>query len=478
MRKLQPILLVLIFLVSLPFLALTQAVPPNATKIPATLPAPGVTSSPAIAGQGSSPTDEIPVKPATSPQSVSAAGTSASGTTSSKNDPQKPAGPANSPVTSASAADPAKKSPEEAQPLVPEASPLNFKMSPDGTVATVLFDKESIDAMRSVISQLEQNGTLGRVKGIIYASAGITPMLVLMGEKEELHQKLQILRQFIPDQNQAHIVVISASLRELMDQDAYNIGLTLSPDIIGVQLSGNVTGQFLGNQPSDSTTMGTNWNTSVTASLPYTDFSKIAQLNEAYNRGKVLVASEVYTRNGTKALLTNLQQIPIFSTDKLGNVMTQYQTLETSVDVIPTTVDYRKDNPDESQVRVDVLVKISVITGTSTFSATTTAPIYATKTFATTRILKANNARYVVGTFVNDADYKTQVGLPLLSKIPIIKWFFSRENTATQRNVAILTLAVKLLPMQQKDLTIDTLHVDPLNELLKRKGSAKDKEVK
>ena len=348
-------------------------------------------------------------------------------------------------------------------------------MSPDGTVATVLFDKESVDAMRTVISQLEQNGTLGKVKGVVYSAAGITPMLVLMGDKEELLQKLNILREFLPDQNQAHIVVISASLRELVDQDAYNIGLTLSPDIIGVQLSGTVQGNFSSSQPVDSSNFATNWATTVSAALPSTDFSKIAQFNEAYNRGKVLVASEVYTRNGTKALLTNLQQIPVFSTDRNGNVMTQYQTLETSVDVIPTTVDYRKDKPDESQIRVDVLVKISVVTGTvSTAQSNTSALSYtAIKTFATTRV-KANNARYVVGTFVNDADYKSQVGLPLLSKIPVLKWLFSRETTQAQRNVAILTLAVKLLPMQPKALTIDAEHVDPLQELLKEEGKDKD----
>jgi len=357
--------------------------------------------------------------------------------------------------------------PDSEPPLVAEASPLNFKLSSDGTVATILFDRESVEAMRTLMTQLEQNGTLGKVKGIVYSASGITPMLILLGPKEELIEKLNILKQFIPDQNQAHIVVISASLRELADQDAYNIGLTLSPDIIGLTLGGTAQANF-GTDQSDQYTA------QVVAGLPTTDFSKIAQLNEAYNRGKVLVASEVYTRNGTKALLTNMQQIPIFSTDRNGNVMTSYQQLETSVDVIPTTIDYRKTTPEESQVRVDVLVKISVVTGEQTYNTTTTAPQYATKTFATTRVLKANNQRYVVGTFVNDAQYKSQVGLPFLSKIPLLKYFFSREQSQSQRNVAILTLAVKLIPMQVKDLTIDAEHVEPLEELYKRKGRLKD----
>ena len=350
--------------------------------------------------------------------------------------------------------------------LEPEANPLNFKVSPDGTIATMLFDRESAEAMRGLISQLEQNGNLGKVKGIVYSSAGFTPMLILLGQKEEVLQKVDLLKQFLPDQNQAHMVVIAASLRELSEDDAMNIGLTLSPDIIGATLSSSAQMVKNASQSADYSFAGS-------ADLSSIPISNIIQLNEALNRSKVLVSSEVYTRNGTKALLTNAQQVPIFSTDSNKNVMTSYQQLETSVDVIPTTIDYRKEAPQESQVRVDVLVKISVVTGQHSFGAAT-APEYTTKTFATTRVLKANNERYVVGTFVNDGQYKTQFGIPLLSKIPILKYLFSRDGTRSQRNVAILTLAVKLIPMQVKDLTIDVQHQNPLEMLYERKGSKKD----
>lgn len=350
--------------------------------------------------------------------------------------------------------------------LQPEASALDFKLSPDGTVATILFDRESVEAMRGLITQLQQNGSLGKVKGIVYSAAGFTPMLILMGEKEEILQKVNLLKRFLPDQNQAHMVVIAASLRELSDDDAMNIGLTLSPDIMGATITSSASMIKNSSRIADYSFTGS-------ADLSAVPISNILQLNEALNRSKVLVSSEVYTRNGTKALLTNVQQVPIFSTDYNNNVMTSYQQLETSVDVIPTTIDYRRNAPEESQVRVDVLVKISVVTGEHSFG-TATAPEYTTKTFATTRVLKANSERYVVGTFVNDGQYKTQYGVPLLSKIPILKYLFSRDGTRSQRNVAILTLAVKLIPMQVKDLTIDVKHHNPLEMLYDRKGSQKD----
>ncbi len=347
-----------------------------------------------------------------------------------------------------------------------EASLLNFKLNPEGTVATMLFDHESIDAMRNLVAQLEQYGYLGKVKGIVYSATGITPTLILLGEKEELLEKIELFRQFLPDQTQAHMVVISASLRELSDDDALNLGLTLSPDIMGVTMSADANYNAISTQKPL-------YSANITAGLNAVPISNIIQLNEALNRSRVLVSSEVYTRNGTKALLTSMQQEPIFSTDTNRNVMTSYQQLETSVDVVPTTIDYKMDKPEDSQVRVDVLVKISVITGQRSLGSAT-APAYTTKTFATTRVLKANNERYIVGTFVNDAQYKSQYGIPLLSRIPILKYLFSRDENKTERNVAILTLAVRLVPMKVKALTIDVEHKDPLEMLYERKGSIKD----
>ncbi len=349
---------------------------------------------------------------------------------------------------------------------MPEASPLNFRISPDGTVATILFDRESVEAMRDLISRLEQNGNLGNVKGIVYAAAGYTPMLILIGPKEELPRAVTILRQFIPDQNQAHMVVISASLRELEDEDAMAIGLSLTPDLIGATVSSSARLDIRSSEQPD-------YSFSASADLNAVPISNLINLSEALNRSKVLVSSEVYTRNGTKAVLTNIDQHPIFSTDAQNNVMTSYQQLETSIDVVPTTIDYKLNTPFESQVRVDVLVKISVITG-SVSKGSTSAPIYTTKSFATTRVLKANGERYIVGTFVNDDQYDQTTGWPLLSRVPVLRYFFSRNVNATRRNVAILTLAVKLVPMTVKDLTIDVQKVDALEELYKRKRRQKD----
>lgn len=351
----------------------------------------------------------------------------------------------------------------------PESGPseYNTTISADGTTVTILLDRESVDAMRDLIVQLQQTERLGKVKAIVYAAAAQAPMLILLGDKAEILEKLALFKQFLPDETQAHMVVIAASLRELSDEDSQNIGVTLLSDIMSGAKASITAGVTAGTLLSP--------NYSLQALLSADPITNFLQLNEALNRSKVLVSSEVYTRNGMKAQLTNVQQVPIFSTDSNKNVMTSYQQLETSIVVVPTTLNYIKEAPQESHVRVDVAVKISVITGQLSYGSSITAPEYTTKTFSTTRVLKANNERYVVGTFVNDGEYDTQTGTPWLSKIPVLKYFFSQNGKQFQRNVAILTLAVRLLPLHVKDLTIDVQHQNPLERLYERKGSKKDK---
>lgn len=343
-------------------------------------------------------------------------------------------------------------------------SPIHYTISDDGTSATILLDKDSADAVKDLVNQLTQTGNLGSVKAVVYAPQGQVPVLILTGTKSDVENRLVFIRQFLPDLRRKHLVVISAALRELSEDDALNIGLTVTPDLTGMTTTGSQAAMAAatGKKPALSSLAQLNMDQPV---------SNILQFNEIMNRGRVLVSSDVYTPNGIKASITNLQQVPIFSTDNNGNVMTQYQPLETSITVLPTTLDYREEEPHKSQVRVDVTVKVSIITSERTFKATT-APEYSTKNYSTTRVVTADNQTYIVGSFVTDQNYKTQVGVPFLSKIPILKYFFSREETNRQRGAAILTLSVRLLPIQN---TVLDPAMHPLESLKKTTDSESGK---
>jgi len=346
------------------------------------------------------------------------------------------------------------------QDNVPSA--VHYSLSLDGTTATILLDRENAEAVRELVNQLTQNGNLGNVKAMVYLPQGQVPILILTGKQGEVKEKLDFIRHLLPDGKQKHLVVISAALRELTEEDALSIGLNLSPDLLGLTTTGTTAAMAVATgdgKPDYSALLQLNLDQPL---------SNFVQLNEVMNRGKVLVSSDVYTPNGTKAQISNLQQVPIFSTDNNGNVMTQYQQLETSITVIPTTLNYREDKPEESEIRIDATVKASIITSEHTFKATT-APEYTTKNYTTTRVLKANNQTYLVGSYVTDQNYKTNVGLPILSQIPLLKYLFSMEENRKQRTAAILTLAVRLVPLKNAIL-------DPSAQPLERLKESTDQE--
>ncbi|HWR30129.1 MAG TPA: hypothetical protein VN631_09885, partial [Negativicutes bacterium] len=66
---------------------------------------------------------------------------------------------------------------------------------------------------------------------------------------------------------------------------------------------------------------------------------------------------------------------------------------------------------------------------------------------STTRILTADNQSNVIGTFITDSDLKTVSGVPILGKLPLLRYLFSKENKEKMRNTAVLTLSVRLLPV-------------------------------
>ena len=167
--------------------------------------------------------------------------------------------------------------------------------------------------------------------------------------------------------------------------------------------------------------------------------------DESLSQGKALVASQVFTPNGVKAEISDVQHEPVFSLDTYGNVQTEYQDLETTIEVVPMVVSFEPEAPASSKVRLDIAVKVSIISGEKR-TGDVTAPQYSDKSFQTTRVFPADGRTYLVGSFVSDSDINSRSGVPGLSKIPILKYLFSQKTTTRTRSYALLTLAVNVLP--------------------------------
>jgi type II secretory pathway component GspD/PulD (secretin) len=309
---------------------------------------------------------------------------------------------------------------------------LNYDLNSDGTVAIVPLNITIVDAAKDLVQQLQTSNIL-HISAMVYAPPSLSPYMVLSGNQSDLQEVLRMLQRILPNKTPAYLIIISASLRELTQSTSHYIGLNLVPSI-----TGKATIDWSSGTGSSRIRTNTQQLTATSADL--------LSLNEALNNSKVLVASEVYTPNGIKAQISNVKSVPIFSTDSQGNVQTQFQNLETSISVTPTVVNYNENKPEESIIRIDVEVKASIISGTSTYKSVS-APEYSVKTMTTVRVLPADNQSYVIGSFITDSDVKSTSGVPILGKLPLLKYLFSQEHVEKQRNTAILALAVRMLPM-------------------------------
>ena len=307
-----------------------------------------------------------------------------------------------------------------------------YDVSSDGTVAIIPININMVTAAKDFVQQLQTSNVI-RVSSMVYAPPGLPPYMLLSGSPNDLQQALEVMQRLFADHTSTHLIIIAASLRELTQSNSRYIGINPVPTLTG--------------------RMTIDWNRSTDIPSTRTDTkhleatsSDIVSLNEALNNSKVLVSSEVYTPNGIKSQISNIKSVPIFSTDNQGNVQTQFQNLETSISVIPTVIEYNEEKPEDSIIRVDVDIKVSIISGSSAMKGVS-APESSVKTMTTTRMLPADNHSYVIGTFITDNDTKSTSGVPILGKIPLLKYLFSQEHTEKQRNTAVLTLAVRLLPL-------------------------------
>jgi type II secretory pathway component GspD/PulD (secretin) len=301
----------------------------------------------------------------------------------------------------------------------------------DGSIVSISFDTDMIIAATELAQKMQTSG-LVRLATVL-VPPGTAPQLILIGEPANLQNAYALVKHLFLNKTDKHLVVINATLTEITLTNSSDIGLNLVPSI-----GGNISLTW----DNTSNTSQGNVQVNVQGNLP-----DIILLNKSLNKGDVLMSSEVYTPNGVKAEISNIKNVPIFSTDKLGNVQTQFQNLETSVSVTPIISSYNSDKPDESLIRVDVIVKVSTISGNH-MNKGVSAPEYSVKTMTTTRLLRANNQRNVVGIFSSDEKLNSTSGIPILGELPLLKYLFSEKSSQKQKNAAVLTLSVYLLPNQ------------------------------
>jgi hypothetical protein len=321
---------------------------------------------------------------------------------------------------------------------------LPIKVSHDGRLASISIDPDNVDATKEVMQsgRFEPEG----IKIALYQPVGLLPQLLVGGEPDRVASMIATVKEMFVATGRKHLVAISARLTQMTDSEIRELGINLFPNSI------TYSGSF-------EKYLHEAWEGFTSVDVNDSGAGNILVADESLGLGKALVASQVFTPNGIKAEISDVRHEPIFSLDVYGNVQTEYQDLETNIEVTPIVMQFGAA-PSAARVRLDITVKVSLISGEKRMGDVT-APQYSDKSFKTTRVFPADGRTYLVGSFVSDSDINSRSGTPGLSKIPLLKYLFSEKSTTRSRSYALLTLSVRLHP---DDLSSD--------ELLERQAAA------
>jgi type II secretory pathway component GspD/PulD (secretin) len=300
-------------------------------------------------------------------------------------------------------------------------------------------------AVQALLGALAQDPDFQGIKMTLYTAIGTKPKILLTGQGDEaLRYAVQKLKTIMSRMGQPHRLVVSAYLREITVENDDTVGMSwfsngfqggiTSPNVSTIQTTDGVT---------------TKTDTGYTLGLANLPANIVGNLTRTISRGKVIVGSEITIVNGATAELKNDDSIPV----PLGSgsqVTFNTQTISSDVKITPTIVKFNEEKPEESVVRLDVVIQLSVPTNTVTFSNNAQASAYTTQTLTATHYVRANNDKIIGGLFASDTMTKSRSGIPILMNIPLLKNIFSTNSRTLQHMASILTIGVRILPVDKE----------------------------
>ena len=301
-------------------------------------------------------------------------------------------------------------------------------------------------AVQSLLGALAQDPDFQGIKMTLYTAIGTKPKILLTGQGDEtLRYAVQKLKTIMSRMGQPHRLVVSAYLREITVENDDSVGLSW--------FSNGFQGGITSANTSTVTTTGgvtTKTDSGYTMGLANLPANIVGNLTRTISRGKVIVGSEITIVNGATAELKNDDSIPVPLSGGNNQVTFNTQTISSDVKITPTIVKFNAEKPEESIVRLDVVIQLSVPTNTVTFSNNAQASAYTTQTLTATHYVKADNNKIIGGLFASDTLSKSRSGIPILMNIPLLKNIFSTNNRTLQHMASILTIGVRILPVDKE----------------------------
>lgn len=309
----------------------------------------------------------------------------------------------------------------------------------------------------ALLTSLAQDTDFQGIRMTLYSPVGTKPKILLTSDQgeERLRYAVQKLKTIMSRMGEPHRLVVAAYLREITIENDDAAGLSWFSNGIQGGLTTNMTTTTTRFWDTDGNTppallpsVITKVNSDYTLGL-INPVNVAGELTRQMSKGKVIVGSEITIVNGTTAELKNDDSIPV-PLSSGGSVTFNTQDISSDIKITPTIVQYNAEKPEESIVHLDVVIQLSVPTATISFGDSS-ALQYTTQTLTSNHYVKANNEKIIGGLFASDTWTNTKSGIPILMNIPILKNVFSTDTVSLQHLASILTISVRILPVDKED---------------------------
>jgi general secretion pathway protein D len=318
----------------------------------------------------------------------------------------------------------------------------------------------------------------------IYADEIINSVILLSTPEDYQTIKEAIVQlDIVPRQ-----VMIEGVIAEVNLTDNMSLGLAYSAKARIRDLTGNigVNADTLSKFNITTTTTSSGSTTTLPSS---SGFSYIAKDSEGIfrlyidalsnsSRGRLLAAPHILVSDNREAHIQVGQQVPIVTSSTIGAAGTASGTIATQ------TIQYKdigiilKIKP---QINEGGLVALDITQEVSSFSTIqlgqNETTIILNKTEAHTNAVVQDGQTVVIGGLIREDNTRSQVGVPLLNKIPLIGYLFGNTSNEASRKELIILLTPHVIKNQKEAQSITSHYLDNITGTDTAKGGLRRQEI-
>ncbi len=158
---------------------------------------------------------------------------------------------------------------------------------------------------------------------------------------------------------------------------------------------------------------------------------------ESRSEGRIVSAPRVLTLDNKPAQISQGFEYPYQTRDEDGQTEIAFKNVDLTLDVTPHIT------PDN---RISMRVKIDK---NDIFQETADGPALTTKS-ASTELLVNDGDTFVIGGIIRENVSEDNQGIPGLSKIPLLGWFFKSRTNSTTKQELLIFITPKIVQLEQR----------------------------